>query len=249
MASRAQNLHAPLRASDEETTRYDHARLEGRRRVLRWMIEALAFRLLVKVDGVEGIENLPAQGAALVMINHIAFVDPVVVMGVLPRNVVPMAKIEAFRIPVFGIFPYLWDAIPVRRGEGDRAALRRATDVLRAGEVVLVAPEGTRGPTLGPGKEGVAFLASRAGALVVPTALEGTEGFPSISPRRWRQPGATVRLGRPFRFKSTGKRPGRDDLRAMTDEAMYALARMLPERRRGQYSDLSKATTHWLEFA
>jgi 1-acyl-sn-glycerol-3-phosphate acyltransferase len=213
------------------------------------MIDNIAFRFLVKVEGVRGLENLPLQGPAIVMINHIAFVDPIVVMGLLPRNLVPMAKIEAYRYPVFGIFPVLWEAIPVRRGEGDRAALRKALEVLRAGELVLVAPEGTRSPALGKGKEGVAFLASRSGAPIVPVALEGTEGFPSISPARWRMPGAIVRVGRAFRFRRMDSRPGREDLTRMTDEAMYVLAEMLPERRRGAYSDLRRATRDWIEFA
>jgi 1-acyl-sn-glycerol-3-phosphate acyltransferase len=228
---------------------YDHARLEGRRRVLRWLIHNLAFRFLVKVEGAEGLENLPAQGGAIVMINHIAFVDPVVVMGLLPRNIVPMAKIEAYGYPVFGLLPRIWEAIPVRRGEGDRAALRKATQVLGAGEVVLVAPEGTRSPAMKRGKEGVAFLGWRSGSLIVPTSVEGTEGFPSVSSGRWRQAGATVRLGRPFRFKASEVRPGREALRSMTDEAMYILAALLPERRRGVYSDLSHATTQWIDFA
>jgi 1-acyl-sn-glycerol-3-phosphate acyltransferase len=235
----------PLRAA----AAYNHARLEGRRRALRWLIHNVAFRFLVKVDGVEGLENLPGQGGAIVMINHIAFVDPVVVMGLLPRNIVPMAKIEAYRYPVFGLLPRIWEAIPVRRGEGDRAALRKATDVLKAGEVVLVAPEGTRSPALKRGKEGVAFLGWKSGSLIIPTALEGTEGFPSFSPSRWRRAGATVRLGRPFRFKPTEERPGREALRQMTDEAMYILAGLVPERRRGEYSDLAKATTGWIDFA
>jgi len=227
---------------------YVHARHEGRRRVLRWMIDHIAFRFLIKVDRVEGIEHLPTTGAAILMINHIAFVDPIVVMGCMPRNIVPMAKIEAYRYPVIGVFPRLWDAIPVRRGEGDRAALRKALDVLGAGEVVLVAPEGTRSPSLGRGREGVAFLAHRAGVMVIPTMIEGTEGFPSFSHRRWKGPGAVVRLGRPFRFCATPSRPGRERLRLMTDEAMYVLAGNLPDVRRGAYADIRKATTATLEF-
>jgi hypothetical protein len=79
--------------------------------------------------------------------------------------------------------------------------------------------------------------------------VEGTEGFPSVSSGRWRQAGATVRLGRPFRFKASEGRPGREALRSMTEEAMYILAALLPERRRGVYSDLSHATTEWIDFA
>jgi 1-acyl-sn-glycerol-3-phosphate acyltransferase len=227
---------------------YDHARLERKRWILRWLIREIGFRFLVKFDRVEGLENFPLSGPAILMINHIAFVDPIVVLAALPRNVVPMAKIEVYNYPVVGIFPKLWEVIPVRRGEVDREALRKALDVLRAGEVILMAPEGTRHPSLQEGKEGVAFVASRSGAPVIPVAVEGTVGFPSIDPRRWRKAGAVVRLGKSFRFKSLGDRPGRELLRQMTDEAMYVLAAMLPFERRGVYADLSKATQRTVEF-
>ncbi len=229
--------------------RYDHARLEPQRRVLRWLISNVGFRLLVKFERVEGLENLPASGPAILMINHIAFVDPIVVLGCLPRNVVPMAKIEVYRYPIWGIFPWLWQVIPVRRGEVDREALRRALMVLEAGEIVLMAPEGTRSPALRRAREGVAYLGQRTGVPIVPVAVEGTEGFPSVSPKRWRQPGVVVRLGRPFRFRGAGERVSRERLRQMTDEAMYVLAAMLPERRRGVYADLRRATTETLGFA
>jgi 1-acyl-sn-glycerol-3-phosphate acyltransferase len=123
-----------------------------------------------------------------------------------------------------------------------------ALEVLSAGEVILVAPEGTRGPCLKRGKVGVAYLASRSDAPVIPVAVEGTKGFPSINPVRWRQGGAVVQLGRPFKFQGVAKRPKRDELRKMTDEAMYVLARMLPETRRGEYADLSQATTETIQF-
>ena len=228
---------------------YDHARLERRRRILRWMIDRIAFRVLARVDSVEGVANLPATGPAIVMINHIAFVDPVIVLGVLPRNIVPLAKVEAYRVPVFGLFPWLWEVIPVHRGEIDRKALRSAEDVLRAGEIILVAPEGTRHPTLQRGKEGIAFLAHRTGAPIVPVAVDGTEGFPSlpILPR-WRRPGVRIRVGRPFRFRLQPEKPDRDRLRQMTDQAMGVLAAMLPSARRGVYGDLDRLGQEMLDF-
>ena len=229
---------------------YDHARLEPRRRVLRWMIDNVAFRFLVKVDRVEGVDRVPVSGPGILMINHIAFVDPIVVMGVLPRNIIPLSKAEAYRYPVFGIFPWLWEAIPVHRGEFDRKALRSAIQVLEAGEMVLVAPEGTRGPALRQGKEGVAFLAHRTGAPIVPVAIEGTEGFPILPvSSRWRKPGAVVRFGRPFRFRTSLGRPNRAALRRMTDQAMCMLARMLPEGRRGVYADADRLTLDSIDCA
>ena len=229
---------------------YDHARLEPRRRILRWMVDNIAFRFLVRIESVEGLENLPERGAAIIMINHIAFVDPVVVLGVLPRNIVPLAKVEVYRYPIFGIFPWLWEVIPVHRGDFDRKALRSAEEVLRAGEVILVAPEGTRHPSMQAGKEGVAFLAYRTGAPIVPVSVDGTHGFPTLPVlRRWRGPGVRIRVGKPFRLVHHAERPSREQLRRMTDQAMGALARMLPENRRGVYSNPEEIGADFLECA
>jgi 1-acyl-sn-glycerol-3-phosphate acyltransferase len=227
---------------------YNHARLEPRRRVLRWMIDHIAFRCLARIESIQGLENLPAQGPAIIMINHIAFVDPVMVLGVLPRNIVPMAKVEVYRYPIFGVFPWLWQVIPVHRGDIDRKALRSAEEVLRAGEVILLAPEGTRHPVMQAGKEGVAFLAHRTGAPIVPASVQGTRGFPTLPfLPRWRGPGVRIRLGKPFRLAPQAERPSREMLRRMTDQAMSVLARMLPEDMRGVYSDLDAFGTDLLE--
>lgn len=229
--------------------RYNHAHWEGRRRFLRFLIRMIGFNLLVRLDWVEGLENVPAHGPAIMMINHIAFVDPFVVLHLLPRNIVPMAKVEVYNYPLVGVFPRMWGVIPVRREEIDRRAIQGALDVLHAGEIILVAPEATRSPQLQQGKEGVAYLASRSGAPIVPVAIEGTEGFPSLPfLKRWRGPGAQVRFGRPFQYLPTEDRHRRGRLRQMTDEAMYILAAMLPESRRGVYSDLSQATQDTLAF-
>jgi 1-acyl-sn-glycerol-3-phosphate acyltransferase len=100
------------------------------------------------------------------------------------------------------------------------------------------------------GREGIAYLASRTDAVIVPSALDGTVGFPALWPsRRWRQPGARVRFGRPFRYKKAFRNARGETLRKMTDEAMYVLASLLPEARRGVYADLeaaSQETLTWL---
>jgi len=228
---------------------YNHARLEPRRRILRFLIRYIGFTLLVKMDHVEGLEKVPSKGPAILMINHINFVDPFVVMNALPRNIVPMAKIEVYEYPIVGIFPRIYGVIPVQREEFDRRAIQGALEVLQAGEIILVAPEAHRGPQLRQGKEGVAYLATRADAPIVPVAIEGTIGFPTlpILPR-WRGPGAVIKFGDPFRFNTQGKRAGKEMLRQMTDEAMYILAGMLPEHRRGFYADLSLATQETIEW-
>ena len=232
------------------SSRYDHARLESRRRILRWLLKNVGFTLFAKLDHVEGLENIPVKGPAILMINHIAFIDPIVVLHVMPRNIVPLAKIEVYDYPIVGIFPRLWKVIPVRREEVDRRAVQQVLEVLGAGQIVLVAPEGTRAAQLSRAREGIAYLSSRSGAPIVPVAVEGTVGFPAVrffSPA-WKTPGAVVKFGKAFRFRPQLRRPDRDQLRQMTDEAMYILAAMLPEHRRGYYGDLSQATQETIEW-
>ena len=74
------------------TKTYDHAFWEPRRKFLRFLIKTIGFTLLVHLDKVEGIENVPEDGPAILLINHIAFVDPIVVLHALKRNIVPLAK-------------------------------------------------------------------------------------------------------------------------------------------------------------
>lgn len=228
---------------------YDHARYEGRRRALRFVLKVIGFPLLAKLSTVTGVENVPAEGPAILMMNHMAFIDSIVVIHRAPRNIVPMAKIEVYDYPVIGIVPKIWGVIPVRREEVDRRALQQTLEVLKAGEVTLVAPEGTRGPALKQGKVGVAYIASRSDAPVIPVAIEGTIGFPALrGTAAWKQPGAQVRFGRPFRFRPEYRHASKETLRQMTDEAMYLLARMLPPERRGVYADLERATQNTIEF-
>jgi 1-acyl-sn-glycerol-3-phosphate acyltransferase len=228
---------------------YNHAQYAARRRVLRFLLKWVGFTLLAKIDRIEGMENVPAAGPAILMINHIAFIDPFVVLNILPRDIVPMAKIEVYSYPVVGIFPRLYGVIPVRREEVDRRAIHQALEVLKAGEIILVAPEGTRGPALKEGKEGAAYLSSRSEAPIVPVGIDGTIGFPAIRfTRPWKGPGAQVRFGRPFHYKPEYRRAGREQLRQMSQEAMYQLAGLLPPERRGIYHDLSQAKQETLEF-
>lgn len=228
---------------------YDHSQWEMQRRFLRFLLRVIVFKTMIKIDQVEGLENIPSEGSAILVMNHIAFVDPIVIVHIVPRNIVPLAKIEVYEYPIIGIFPRLWGAVTVRREEVDRQAVRHAMEVLRSGEIILVAPEGTRNPQLERAKEGVAYFASRSQAPVVPVMIEGTQYFPTYPySSTWRKQGVSVRFCPPFRFKGGLNRAGREELGLMTNEAMYILASQLPENRRGVYSDLSKATQDTIDW-
>jgi 1-acyl-sn-glycerol-3-phosphate acyltransferase len=230
-------------ATQNEDHQYNHVEWRFKRRFLRFLIKYIGFTLLAKVDRVEGLENVPAEGPGILLINHIAFIDPILVIHLLKRNIVPLAKQEVYDYPFIGIFPKLWGVVPINRDELDRKPLKKVMTILKAGEMVLVAPEGTRHHELQVGRVGVAYLASRTGSPVIPVAIDGTVGFPVFrTSKRWKETGAVVQFGKPFCFRSEFSHARSKDLRLMTDEAMYILASLLPKHRRGVYSDLSKAT-------
>ena len=144
--------------TDWKLGEYDHTAWETRRRFLRFLIRWIGMTLLVRFGEVEGLENVPTEGPGILLINHIAFVDPLMVMHALPRQIIPLAKAEVYEYPVVGIFPKIWGVISIKRDEIDRQAIQRCLEVLRAGEMILVAPEGTRSPQLQEAREGVADL-------------------------------------------------------------------------------------------
>lgn len=227
---------------------YRQARLDARRGFLRdVLLRQIGFRLLVKVQ-IEGAQHIPASGPAIIMMNHIAAIDPFVVIGaVTTRFVVPMSKEENYRNPIVALMAHAWGAYPVRRGEVDRRALDSTVELLRQGRLVLIAPEGTRQPALTEAKNGLTFVALHADAVIVPTAVDGTDRFPATL-RRLRRTPVQVRFGRPFCFRPLGQgRVPRAQMTAMTREAMLQLAALLPPHRRGEYRDFSP-TTDYLEF-
>jgi 1-acyl-sn-glycerol-3-phosphate acyltransferase len=228
---------------------YIHADWNNQRKLMRFLLQTLAFTLLVRLDRVEGLEFIPRNGPGILLMNHIGWVDAIVLVHVVPRYIVPLAKVEVFDYPVIGVFSRKWGAIPVQREGFDRRAVQSALEVLNKNEIILVAPEGTRNPELQKGKGGFAYLASRSGAPIIPVAIEGSPGYPVIRySRRWRESPITVKFGQPFIYREEYKRAGRDELKKLSDEAMYYLAAMLPEERRGYYSKLSNATQDTFEL-
>ncbi len=191
---------------------------------------------------IEGLENVPASGGLLVCPNHISTVDPPLVPAFLPRSDSwSMAKSEYFAKggPKRWLFER-YHAFPVVRHTADRRALKRAFDVLRAGHVLLVYPEGTRieAGGLRRAEPGAGFIAQQTGVPVLPVAMIGTRDcWPKGAwfPRR-----ARVRIvhGRPFRLRARTPEGSRVPAQAAADAIMVAIAEMLPEELRGEYADL-----------
>jgi 1-acyl-sn-glycerol-3-phosphate acyltransferase len=224
-------------------------RLVWRRKALRAFIRALGFKVLWRVN-VTGMENIPDDGPTIIMMNHISALDPILCMGaVTNRFVVPMTKIENAQHWFFGFFVRWWGSYTINRGEIDRKALINSIELVKHGQMILIAPEGTRHPEgLSEAKDGLAYIATKANAVIIPTGISGAVGWKNKM-LGLQRPRINVNFGKPFRFKTDGGRVPREDLSAMSQEAMYQLAlAVTDETRRGFYSDVSKATTQHLEF-
>lgn len=220
-----------------------------RRAVLRAALRGV-FAAVARVE-VSGLHHIPASGPTLLMMNHISALDPVLCMAVVrPRFVIPMTKEENLHSPFLGPFVRWYDAYTVRRGTVDRSALLNSIELLKSGQLILIAPEGTRHPEgLSTPKDGLAYVATKADAVIVPAAIADATDWVSRL-KRLRRVRARVAFGPPFRFKTGGRaRIPRDELAQMTREAMYQLALALPDPAlRGAYRDVESATTETLEF-
>lgn len=191
---------------------------------------------------IEGLENVPAEGGALIVSNHLHNLDPIILTAVFPRPVQFMAKKEVFPVPVFGWIARQAGAFPVDRGGADRAAIRKAEALLAQGSLVGIFPEGTRSTTGGlqPPFPGSALLALRSGAPIVPTAIFGSETLPfnGAKGRRVRQGQreVVVRIGKPFRLPARERGESHQGLSAQTDLMMGEIVKLLPPKYHGIYA-------------
>ncbi len=179
---------------------------------------------------VTGRENIPREGALIVVANHLNNADPPILgAGIARRRLRYMAKIELFRMPL-GVIPRLYGAFPVRRFDADLAAMLNAERMLKRGEVLGMFPEGTRSRTgyLGRPHPGTAAIALRAGATLLPCAITGTEQLrnPLVV---FKQPRITLQIGEPIPVEQV-RRPTEEQVMELTDRVFAAIAAMLPAK-------------------
>jgi 1-acyl-sn-glycerol-3-phosphate acyltransferase len=194
------------------------------------------FRILFRLYNrweVSGRELVPESGSVLLIANHTSYADPPIVGTACRRPVHFMAKAELFFFPLGAIISRT-HAFPVRKGGVDRAALRRAMQLLKEGRVLLMFPEGTRSPDgrLMELETGAAFVALSSGAQVVPVGVDGAD---RLLPRRWPIPRPAklrVRFGPPVNLDDLrGSRPTREALEEATRRMAAAMRELLPPER------------------
>jgi len=208
---------------------------------LRWVMRTLTRVYLVGLFHVEGMENVPRTGAMIVCPNHFGTLDPPMVPAFLPRgDTWNMAKSEYFKKAWMRWLFTAYQAFPVVRHTADRVALRRSFDLLTAGQVLIMYPEGTRveAGVLSKPEPGAGFIAQKADCPVLPVAVTGTrECLPKgkLWPRRVP---VTVRFGKPFMVRQRRASGDRVSHEEAADAIMLKIAELLPADKRGAYSDL-----------
>ncbi len=208
-----------------------------RRITIRILIRIL-FALLARVE-VQGRENIPREGAAILALNHVARMDAALVYMFLDRKDATALVADSYKTrSFFRIVVGAVDGIWVNREQADLHALREALNVLRKGGLLGIAPEGTRSHTgaMIEAKTGVAYLADKANVPVIPMAIWGTENlFADFS--LFRRVPIHIHIGEPFRLPSVARNERAAALERNTDEIMCRIGVMLPPAYRGVYAD------------
>ncbi|MGC8876056.1 lysophospholipid acyltransferase family protein [Thermus sp.] len=183
---------------------------------------------------VEGAERVPQVGPVILAANHLSILDPIAIGAGVRRPVSFLARADVFRLPFLSwLLPRLY-AIPVERGTGDLSAVKSAIRALEKGMAFGIFPEGTRSRSgkLQPFKTGVAAIALRAGASVVPVAVIGTEEAWPVGKKlfRLRRPIRVV-YGEPIPVPRKSK-VTHQELENLTREIEARVRELLPPRYR-----------------
>ncbi len=196
------------------------------------------YRLFFKIDTSE-LAKVPKEGPLLLVANHTSFLDgPLLYVFLRPRKTIAMAKKELWNHWFTRNVMNMWECIPVDRENMNRETMQASLNVLKEKNILAIAPEGTRNKEgiLQQGKSGVAFIAYKQQAPMIPVVILGFDKF-SQNIKRLRRTPLFIKVGEPFTIvKKSGRldSQGREDL---MEEIMLRLAQLLPIENRGYYKD------------
>lgn len=206
-------------------------------------------RVLCRIDAA-ALDSVPLTGPLILVANHVNFLEvPLVFTHLQPRQVTGFAKAETWDNPFLGPLFDLWKAIPLRRGEVDIRAIRRALHVLEEGGILAIAPEGTRSGDgrLRKAHPGVVTLALLSNAPILPMVYYGGELF-GENMRRLRRTDFKIVVGQPFCIDARGVKVTNKIRQRILEEIMYRLAVLLPPAYRGYYKNLESSSQEFLHF-
>lgn len=211
-----------------------------RRRLIRWILRTNIRAIFHAVSDfhIEGRENLPKQGPALLVANHFSFLDPVAMIGITDQPLEFFGGLRNPGAPTWTtIFPILWGVLRVRRGGSSRDALLAGQQVLEQKGILSIFPEGGNWATiLRPPRPGAALVAAKANAPIIPIGFDGLLDVLPLHKKKHTR--VDVRIGKaigPFQLNSRGD--VRKQLDEIGDAIMRAIALLIPPERRGFFSD------------
>ena len=207
------------------------------RSFLHWL-SRIAFSLLADLT-IVGEENIPEDEPLFIVGNHFSFIDPVAFLRIFSWRLEFVGGAQTPHAPVITRWmPKLWGYYPLYRGTGSRDSLRAAEQVIKKGGYLGIFPEGGSWEEIRrPARPGTAYLATRTGARILPVGLVGLNDiFPLKFGKRAK---IEFRIGKPFGpLKATGRgRERRAQLDEMGHDIMRSVAALLPQEKRGRYSD------------
>ncbi|MHB8506015.1 MAG: lysophospholipid acyltransferase family protein, partial [Acidimicrobiales bacterium] len=189
---------------------------------------------------------VPRHGPFVLAPVHRSYVDTLVAGCIVRRRIRFMGKEELWTYRWSGWLFSSLGGFPVRRGAPDREALRICEEALRAGEPVVLYPEGTRqsGPVVRPLFEGAVFVAARAGVPIVPVGIGGSEWAMPKGARGIRPARIAVSVGQPIHppARSESGRVPRKAVAELTEQLHEELQRLFDEALRHAGRAPSEAT-------
>ena len=185
---------------------------------------------------VEGRENVPPMGPLIVVANHQSNFDPSLLSTSIPRRTWFLAKDGIFRGPLRSWFLHHYGAFPLNRQGADVAAYRWTLGRLERSQAVVVLPEGTRNRgSMAKAHPGVARLALKSGAPLLPIGITGTERLETWARIFYPTGRIRVNIGRVFTLPDIEGTPGRQVMDSLTNLIMERIAALLPPAYQGVY--------------
>jgi len=217
-------------------------------RLIVFTLKALT-SLICRIDDAE-LRNIPQQGPLIIYTNHVNILEiPIIYTHLQPRRVHGMLLAERWDNPALGWMLDATETIPLHRAEADTTAIRQGLKMLEKGEMIVIAPEGTRSHDgrLAPAHPGVVLLALHSRAALVPVAYFGAEKFKE-NLKRLKRTDFHINVGRIFHLDEHGEKVTRPVREQMLEEMMFQLAGLLPPQYRGQYGNAPDTSERYLVF-
>lgn len=207
--------------------------------LVRWLIHFVVW-LTARVE-VHNRERVNKNEGVIVVSNHLGRLDVAFVYYYLNRRDVTVLVAEKYQKS--GLFRWgvkALNAVWVDRYNADLVAMRECLNRLKAGHILVMAPEGTRSESgmLIEGRSGASYLAAKSGAWIVPVGVTGTEdALVKANLRRLRRSKVVIRTGEPFKLPPVPRENREAVLEQYTDEMMCRIAALLPPSYRGYYAE------------